>query len=457
MFLDRNKVSNRLRMTAVFLASILFIIWPLKHTIAARNTLLFLTVTLSIIWLVINRPKISYRYFVPAMLLLGVPLWLLAVYYIWPIDLYNQGRELSSTWLRSVVALISGVSIGLMIARGNSILDASILFLGIIFYAVFHTIYFLIIPVSIDTTYIGFFKSKISATYFILPAFSASFGIFYSRWVKKGIRSDKKLYGIIKIFLFFVMVVTIFNLIIFNSLNGLIVLTFVSIPAVVLAIVANRSEIVSGYVKNPINLIFLVIAIVFILFGLKNYDEKNSNKFSHLIGDIKVAISTEQSQDWRRDYPAEQNPPTPKDVNGREINGSTYERISWFVDGSKILLEHPMGLGYVNYAYGHYMRSRFPGSRVTKTHSGWLDFALGSGLLGIALIWGAIFLTLHRAYRACSQNNLNGSVSAAGFWVLWSLFLLWFIGELCEREYIEHLYFLIGLISMVGVQNQNQN
>jgi hypothetical protein len=86
----------------------------------------------------------------------------------------------------------------------------------------------------------------------------------------------------------------------------------------------------------------------------------------------------------------------------------------------------------------------FPDSQIEKTHSGWLDFALGVGFPGLLLTWAAIVLTLKKAIKELKGPTLNLSNWIVIF-ILIGMSLLWLVGEVCEREFIEHFFFVLAL------------
>jgi O-antigen ligase len=152
--------------------------------------------------------------------------------------------------------------------------------------------------------------------------------------------------------------------------------------------------------------------------------------------------------------------PDPVDSKGRTINGSTYERVSWFIKGVQLIQENPLGNGISHLAFGHYMRSENPKSMAVMTHSAWIDFTLGLGLPGLLLVWAAILGLILRSInlnRGSSPNHLDVSchssmakelVSSIAIWLVLGMFFFWIVGEVSEREYIEHYFFLIALFAM---------
>ena len=152
--------------------------------------------------------------------------------------------------------------------------------------------------------------------------------------------------------------------------------------------------------------------------------------------------------------------PDPVDATGRPIHGSTYERVSWFIKGVQIIQAKPLGNGLSHLAFGHYMRAEYPNSLVLMTHSAWIDYTLGLGLPGLLLVWAAIGMVLGRSFSlqsllgtpvysgAVDHSFFRGWIAYIAPWLLLGMLGFWFVGEVSEREYLEHYFFLIALLGM---------
>ena len=142
------------------------------------------------------------------------------------------------------------------------------------------------------------------------------------------------------------------------------------------------------------------------------------------------------------------------------FHGSTYERVSWFIKGVQIIQANPLGNGLSHLAFGHYMRAEYPNSLVLMTHSAWIDYTLGLGLPGLLLVWAAIGMVLGRSFSlqsllgtpvysgAVDHSFFRGWIAYIAPWLLLGMLGFWFVGEVSEREYLEHYFFLIALLGM---------
>ena len=108
------------------------------------------------------------------------------------------------------------------------------------------------------------------------------------------------------------------------------------------------------------------------------------------------------------------------------------------------------------------------------THSAWIDYTLGVGLPGLFLTWMAIVMCvvscmiyLNHVFSRSERNYPNIKIKNAffqnksdelvlfnqklipssGIWLMLGLAFFWILGEVSEREYIEHYFFLISFFS----------
>jgi hypothetical protein len=200
----------------------------------------------------------------------------------------------------------------------------------------------------------------------------------------------------------------------------------------------------------------MVLAILFATISIFwKYDQLDEGKLVNLIGDMQIAIKVDKNQSWVRDGRMALGP---VDNAGRKINSSTYERVSWFMKGLELIRENPLGNGISHRAFGYYMRAQFPGSIAQMTHSAWIDYTLGLGIPSLFLVWVAIWGVSWRGFKQSSQEVIRSYQNSRvlknpalttriGLWLILGLFCLWFIGEVSEREYLEHYFFLIAIFS----------
>lgn len=104
---------------------------------------------------------------------------------------------------------------------------------------------------------------------------------------------------------------------------------------------------------------------------------------------------------WLTNDPA-QRPATP---SGAPLEESAYARAAWTHQAVLAIREHPLGLGYGRDGFGRAIAERYGQKGMVSSHSGWLDFALGAGLPGLALLLLTAGLGVQGAWRQFRRQD----------------------------------------------------
>jgi len=133
----------------------------------------------------------------------------------------------------------------------------------------------------------------------------------------------------------------------------------------------------------------------------------NNPTWNNLIPDIKIAIQTENFQEWKNPDAGgghiinEKNKPT---------SMTTYHRIAWAVEGSKMIPEYFMGYGLIEDSFRYLSLDKWPDAQASlnHTHSGWIDIALGLGVIGAFFLLSSLLIITFRSLAIInSLNKLN--------------------------------------------------
>jgi hypothetical protein len=82
-----------------------------------------------------------------------------------------------------------------------------------------------------------------------------------------------------------------------------------------------------------------------------------------------------------------------------------------------------------------------------------LDFALGAGIVGVALIFLTMFLILRRSTQTVANFARVGFIHHYILWAILIMMPLWTIAELSDREFIEHFFFMLTFFSILSIPN----
>lgn len=110
---------------------------------------------------------------------------------------------------------------------------------------------------------------------------------------------------------------------------------------------------------------------------------------------------TSPSTYWQNWDPAFR-PPTP---SGAKLEESAYARAAWAHQAVQAIGEHPLGLGFGRDAFGRAIAQKYGFAGMVSSHSGWLDFALGAGLPGLALLLITGGLAIRGGWRQFRERD----------------------------------------------------
>lgn len=420
-------------------AGIFFIlntVWGLPETIFIRNLCLILGSFLTLALLIIHKNfKVanSIKYLIAVFLY--ATLLLLFVENNRTIQLF----EYLSIWKRALFSVLFGFGFGLSISDQTKDQRSKfifIIFLGIAgpllvwLFKYFCT--FVLIDYSWEipeylilwryADYLNFYIPKSTYVSFLIPIVGASIGLIDYEITTKNSNRILILIYILAIFL------TIFCFIHEGTRNGIIYVIFL-----VSIYVYKKITFLKNFYKS----IFLVIMLS-ISIGGYFYTDTNLKNFLY---DSRVALQIQNYQNWKNaDLYG-----LPNNQNGQQVNGSTYERISWSLVGLKLLAENPFGYGLIERSFGAIAKAKWPDSKLTQSHSGWIDLGLGLGIPGLALI----FLAMRDASKFAKEKQ--NQYSKMFRWILLGIFLMWFTTELSQKVYFEQMLFWIALSTGLGV------
>jgi len=160
-----------------------------------------------------------------------------------------------------------------------------------------------------------------------------------------------------------------------------------------------------------------------------------NHSWNTLYADAKIAIQLEKYQHWK--YASEEDYP----VNefGSEVSPTNYDRVAWFMVGSNLSLQTPLGYGLIEDSFKYMVKRNWPEAspNLSHSHSGWLDIALGIGWPGLALILGALFYFL--AHSADAPSRWRRVI----FWLTLSILFLWCTTEVSATVTFAALVFWI--------------
>lgn len=95
----------------------------------------------------------------------------------------------------------------------------------------------------------------------------------------------------------------------------------------------------------------------------------------------------------------------PVTTSGAPLEESAYARAAWARQALRGIGGHPLGLGFGRDGFGRFVASEYGFKGMVSSHSGWLDFALGAGLPGLALLLLSAGLAIRGGWRQFRQHD----------------------------------------------------
>jgi hypothetical protein len=136
-----------------------------------------------------------------------------------------------------------------------------------------------------------------------------------------------------------------------------------------------------------------LVAIVFVALvgaGSLNFD----NRWQGLRESAAVGWSSSSSYWMTGDVAT--RPSTP---SGAVLEESAYARSAWASQAVTLIAEHPLGIGFGHDAFGRAVAMKYGHAGMGSSHSGWLDFALGTGLIGLALLLMTVGIAIRSGWQ----------------------------------------------------------
>jgi len=435
-----------------WLFAILFGIWALPHTVFIRHTSMALGAALGLYvigYLWKNSLLKMQANVAPIFLILALFVWV-TIHLLWIGQQPElQWLEYTRIWKKILIcfpfALGLGLGIRYVIENGNKNQSKKlwrIIYFGLclptlIFFVKFSLTkwanaqhielspYFIL---SEDWSFASGMP-KYFYVFFSLPAFAIALGSI----TQAIIQNDLKLKTHSLYFLVLASTPVIFYLVL--NRNGMLY-------AGILVFLALIMLVLSSSIKRPIKLgAVLTFLIFFCVMATASYQVNPAWRM--FIADLKMAIQLDEIDNWK--YQGQAGVPYPLNGYGVSVSPSNYERFTWGLAGMRFVSEDPLGYGLMTLSFDHLTKAKWPNSFMSQTHSAWLDFTLGYGIPGVALLVAALLL----AWR--NSRFLKGPWSLVGRWGLGVLGLIMGTTELSSEIFINALIFMVVMVAGLAV------
>jgi len=436
-----------------FCFSILYAIWLLPETILVRHICLIVGALIGAYEIYVYRKLFFNKRAISVWLIVGLFVWVTFHLFFFSQDYPAQFREYTGIWKRTLIGAIFAVGFGVSLAGLSGRRQDQYLTLMYVGLTAPALIYLIRYSLSKYTSLWGIqvpeywtvcawlsfcYVPKTAYVCFCVPTFAAALGLM-KRNLTKGLilHASNLVYA-----LTFIVVIFIFTA--ENIKNGILYCIILFAAFLFLALFDGFKR---NWLKNTI-IFFIGIGLVVLIAG--NHLARNDS-WKTFFSDAKVAIQIDKNQQWKRI----DDSPLPTNDLGQEVSGTNYERMTWAINGVILISQNPFGYGLIERSFGSLGRIKWPGSRLTQSHSGWIDLTLGIGIPGVAMIIGALIFAWVKVVRL--QGGLETSLGVAISWILIALLLIWITTEISQKVYFDDLIFWVTLVAGFSLVSQKDS
>ena len=441
---------KKLEITGLMLLGVLFFVWPMPHTVSVRDLLLVLNLCL-FGYLAWQRgwPRQSFRaLLLPASALTALTAWMyLVAFYISPETSWSLD-EISSQWIRALLALLAGAVAAIAVKKESGLVQKT---LFVIFVALMlHVLYVDLEALNIwlhDESLerlAGLTEGPDKSNYLTNLLFCFLLTESFLRIFHK-----KRMLPFGDGILTAALALAVISVIVERTRNGIMVLMLMLLALGALYLVEQRKRLKKKAVIGGIAVMLLIV-----LGGLGLVaTARHSSSLNNLIATVPIAWDTEHYKAWQvngRDG-------WPELPNGETVDPSAYQRIAWLKEGLLLFKAHPYGIGFGRNAFGHGLKAKY-GAGGGHSHSGLLDFAIGTGVPG-TLLWLGFFVSLMRLAWKRSRTAHNHAA------ILLMLLLLdfgarMFMDSIIRDHMLQQFMLLVGFTSVImtsGTQGKERS
>jgi hypothetical protein len=435
-----------LRWVVFALTVLLVFIWPIPRTVSLRDLLLLLLCGVLGYAIVKGdvKLKLNSDLRLPVYLLVTLTLWLIFVAVFLSSESEWSLQEISSQWLRGLLALVVGVGIGLWARCETS--RQSLLLTGIVAALVVHVahldgsaLWALVTDGRIPRRVGGLAESldKVGLIAWYVGAFLLVEVVTRSVTKRRFLRIGS-------IMLASLMVATIFGSYVADSRNGMIVLGTLAILALVAHVIVTHPN-----TRRRVYMLFAAVIIVAPL--LTVVLAKVDTRWQTFMQTIPIAWDTKTHRAWLED-----KYPLPVLPNGEEVSDSNYKRIAYLKEGALLVMERPLGRGFGRQIFGHALKEKYGVDKTqSHSHSGLMNLAIGAGLPGVVL-WVIFCIFLIRyGYRSFIQTNSYTPLALLFLTV--GFLLAMTLDSMMQDHMFQEFMFLSGLLVILSAPERRHS
>lgn len=424
----------------LFVAALVFV-WPIRGTIALRNVLLVVAlVTWITLWLRTRDSKPRLPGLKSPLLWYGVlTAWLLVGAFLVSVDTPWSLQELKSQWLRSAMAGVLGFLLAAWAIRPRFDSDRGRLCLLVL---AFPIVLQILITLG-DTVWLwvhqGYMPERIARLTGGKLGMSVNVNFLFALIVADvlvRLRGATPLLPASNGQLLLLGVAGLACTYVIGARNGTFCLALLVVGAI---------WIHFGSSKRGHRELAWIAMIALAIAGIGYASFKSDYRWQTFEESAVLAWDTESNRAWldRNAYPL------PKLHDGRTVEVSSYLRIAWLKEGTKTLLEHPLGMGFGRNAMGRAFHEKHGLGLGGHGDNGLIDFSLAAGIPGLVLAVGLLASLMLLGWR---HHKMSGSAFGLAMALVIATYAMRSLLDSTTRDnYLEQFLFTAALFATLNV------
>ena len=430
---------NRIASITTALVFVVYLIYPIPHTIALRNILLALLLLCAVGGIVVFRSSIPQRdwmpFRAPGALLGTLTLWLIVQSaYISPVSEQALGM-FRGDWLIALAAALIGAC---SVPAADRSLSGRIL-PALAFSLLLHVAFLLIYQTGLwlNTGHFPLGTTPFAQRDYHSTLVTALAALALSDLLARAI-IHRRLVDLPLLWPASTAVLCSIASLTLQARNATIIIAI---------LIATAGVTYITLAPAPPRRKLTLIAFLALLLGAGGWIGLHSDtRWATFQDSISIAFDTENHLAWLDP----QRYPWPVTKAGDPVEESAYLRIAWAKVGVEQIAEYPLGLGYGHKAFGWAVsRSYHVKTGIESSHSGLIDFTLANGIPGL-LLWLALSASLITAGLRTFQRKSSATGIALSLTVVAYLVRCLIDGHLSGFR-LEMYAFLVGVLVMKQV------
>lgn len=429
---------------------VLYAVWAIPETMGIRNTALITGAVASLYPIYLFRSSLIQIKAIPIGLLILLFVWATLHLFLFAQDYNLQLLEFRRIWRYAAIAVVFAIGLGLSLANASANQGRwwALMYVGLCSPVLIYLLKYTLttyeaqlgmpVPASLKIYFWSqpHYVPKSDYVAFCLPVLAIALGLMRRALLNQQFGWRQLLATSIHLL---VIAATLFLFYVQDIKNGMIY-------AALLCLIFGPALAFAGISKIHFWRNTIIFSLALGVFATALYPHiKKNDSWRTLVADTKVAVQLDRYQHWK--YAGAQG--YPNNEFGKMVSVTNYERAAWFMVGTQLAMEGPLGYGLIEDSFKKMAKAKWPevSPNLSHSHSGWLDVILAVGVLGFLLVMSSLLIAMRNSKYTQSPWKEIAS------WGLLANLLLWCTTEVSATVTFAALLFWIALAGALAIPN----